>query len=149
MSWTATDGTYFALLKTDGAGSWTQLYQSFSASAGDTLTLDYFWDAEGASTKNDTAEGVILFGTGLSGSPLTTLFTRSVAADPDSPWTTISYIFENPGPYTLLFEIRNMGTAASDSHIGIDNVHLVPVPAGVLLGVFGLGVVGLKLRKFA
>jgi len=151
-SWTASEGSYFALLKTDGSGSFTQLYRSFDASAGDTLSLDFFWDADGDPTKrNDLADGRILSGADLSGALVTTLFTRSVQDYPDSPsWESVSYLFTTPGThtYTLLFEIENMGSAANDSHIGIDNVHLVPIPAAVLLGMLGLAAAGLKLRKF-
>ena len=148
MSWMASEGSYFALLKTDGSGSLTRLYRSFDASAGDILSLDFFWDAEGDPTKrNDLADGKILSGAGLLGSLVTTLFTRSVRDYLDSSWTSVSYLFTSPGTYTLLFEIENMGSAANDSHIGIDNVHLVPIPAAVLIGMLGLGAAGMKLRK--
>ncbi len=38
---------------------------------------------------------------------------------------------------------------AQGSGMLIAEVHSTPIPAAVLLGVIGLGVVGLKLRKFA
>jgi hypothetical protein len=55
---------------------------------------------------------------------------------------TFSYDFTGKTVKTLYF--HNGG-----DWIGIDNlsVNSVPLPAGVLLGVLGLGVVGLKLRK--
>jgi len=56
-SWGPTDGSAFALLKTDGPGSITQLYQSFYATAGADLTFDYFWDSQDYAPFDDTGTG--------------------------------------------------------------------------------------------
>jgi hypothetical protein len=34
-------------------------------------------------------------------------------------------------------------------HYGVMTLTVVPVPAAVLLGIMGLGVVGIRLRKYA
>ena len=44
-SWAPTDLSHFALLRAGAVDSPVQLYQTFVASAGDTLTFDYFWDS--------------------------------------------------------------------------------------------------------
>ena len=41
-SWNPADGNYFTLLKTDGPGSVSKLYQSFYASQGGSLSFEYF-----------------------------------------------------------------------------------------------------------
>lgn len=41
------------------------------------------------------------------------------------------------------------GTYYINSYSGSDSVTVVPIPAAVILGILGLGVVGIKLRKFA
>ena len=165
-SWSPTDGGSFALAKTDGPGSYQQLYQSFSAIAGDTLTLDYFWDSqrvynESNEKGNDEAYGWLFQGT--TGDITSTawpsgeeLFHHSVADDPSirfgTNWLTETISFAESGDYTLWFGVST-GSAgiAGDSYIGIDNVQLVavPVPAAVILGMLGLGVAGMRLRKYA
>ena len=161
-SWMATDGTYFALVKTDGQNSFEQLYRTFTASAGDILSLDYFWDSQDSISDgkgDDEAYGRIFSGQLTSAAnfmPSLTLedelFHHSVSTDPQgnwgTPWTPVSYTFASPGTYTLWFAIKSGGNSLNDSYIGIDNVHLVPVPAAVLLGALGLGLAGWRLRRF-
>ena len=164
-SWAPTDGTYFALVKTDGQNSFQQLYRSFTASAGDILTLDYFWDSQdtlrGTKLKDgdDVTYGIIFSGeltTPGNAMPSLTveheLFHHAVSLDPQAywgtDWTSVTYTFEEPGTYTLWFGIKTGGDSLNDSRIGIDNVHLVPLPAAALLGVLGLGVAGWRLRRF-
>jgi hypothetical protein len=57
-----------------------------------------------------------------------------------------------PGEYVLAFEDL-YGTTSdwdyTDFVVMVESVIPVPVPAAVLLGILGLGVVGLKLRKHA
>ncbi len=65
-SWGPTDGSAFALVKTNGPGSLTQLYQSFYATAGASISLDYFWDSGDYVPFDDTATGTILAGMGLT-----------------------------------------------------------------------------------
>jgi len=62
--------------------------------------------------------------------------------------TVTTWTFEHP--YLLAWEDLNLGDQDYDDMIYlVDKVMPVPVPGTVLLGILGLGVVGLKLRKFA
>lgn len=159
-SWAPTDGSNFALLETGGADNFTQLYQSFTAPAGYELTFDYFWDSGESGGAglfpvpwDDTGKGRLLSGVGPGGATETTFFTHTVNTDPGeiwgTPWTSVSYTIPSAGTYTLLFEVANFYDDARDSYLGVDNAHVVPVQAAVLLGILGLGVAGWKLRRFA
>jgi choice-of-anchor C domain-containing protein len=67
-------------------------------------------------------------------------------------WTPMQFAFVADAASTVL---RFMSTVPNDQTSGwgpaLDNVtvNLVPVPAAVLLGLLGLSVAGVKLRKFA
>lgn len=74
----------------------------------------------------------------------------------DGAWHRYTYNFTAPvsghlGDFSnvrLMFEdYRGSGGVAGDAYF--DNISLVPAPGAVLLGMIGLGVAGLKLRKFA
>ncbi len=75
---------------------------------------------------------------------------------PESTWTSISpgqfLWFDMPvsGPLTMIgFEVRlNTGLTPTPSPSDSFNISAVPIPAAVLLGMLGLGVAGMKLRKF-
>jgi len=160
-SWSPTDGSAFALLEGGYANESVQLYQTFTASAGEVLTFDYFWDSEDYvsdddTVYDDTGMGTLLSGSGTGGAVLSTLFSHSiVGSDPEdywgTPWTLVSHTFAAAGTYTLLIETWNDDDNDQSSYVGIDNVALtpVPVPGAILLGMFGLGAAGIKLRKFA
>jgi len=55
----------------------------------------------------------------------------------------------NAGNYVVAWEVENPGDRDyQDLVVEISNAAPVPIPAAVLLGMFGLGAAGLKLRKF-
>jgi hypothetical protein len=73
--------------------------------------------------------------------------------------TMFGYGYDDSGASDLIY-INDTWTAAEHTmiwggeyggvdHIGVTVMTIVPVPAAVLLGILGLGVVGIKLRKFA
>jgi hypothetical protein len=101
-----------------------------------------------------------------------------IANDNDDPWTVAVYLDDGSGlqfgtwqtltPGTSAWSTLNLGSAVdfstltdigiairgdfstgSPSNPDIFHVSVVPVPAAVLLGILGLGVAGLKLRKHA
>jgi hypothetical protein len=150
-SWGPTDGSAFALVKTDGPGSLTQLYQSFYASAGASILLDYFWDSQDYMPFDDMATGTLLAGMGTGGPVVTTLFSESIATDPGNhygtPWTSVSYTFPASGVYTLLITNTNGLDSILDSYVGLDNVSVTPAPGAILLGSIGAGLVSWLRRR--
>jgi len=75
------------------------------------------------------------------------LFSKTYSLGRYDPFTTFTETFTvlTAGNYNLSFE----GTGGDNIGMLLDNVSVVPVPAAVILGILGLGVVGIKLRKYA
>jgi hypothetical protein len=60
-----------------------------------------------------------------------------------SPWTTVGQV------RVLNMYGLNFGGSINYNALKQDQLYLTPIPASVVLGLLGLGVVGLKLRKYA
>ena len=122
--WEPTDGSRFAIMKTNGSGQEATLSQTFDVEVGYILSFDYFWDSRDHKPFDDRVKGELL----VDGLLVATLFTESVENDPEdcwgTPWKNISYTFTNAGRYTLRFSICNDLDSIVDSYIGIDNVKL-------------------------
>ena len=150
-NWTPTEGSFFALLKTDGPSSWCTLEQSFSGTAGDVVSFDYFFDWGDFHPFDDKCYGELLDATGAQVHEFFHWGQGGTLLSPDFSnvgWSSESFILTADGVYKLKFGIANDEDCVFDSYLGIDAA-VVPVPDAVLLGLLGLGVVGIKLSKFA
>lgn len=152
VTYSPTEGDYFALLKTDGPGSLNQLYQSFTAGTGDILSFDIFFDADDYIPYNDYGKAYVLDSSNnkVGGGDLFYSDIASVGDYGETPWTPVSLTFTKSDTYTLYVEITNGKDSVLDSYVGVDNVQQqsVPVPATLCLMSFGvLGLLGFGLRK--
>ncbi|WP_312694928.1 hypothetical protein [Caproiciproducens sp.] len=118
-------GSYFALLKTDGAGNYNILGQEFSANIGDKISgWSFFYDAEGGSSVfNDNCSVVIK----SNNSVIATPFSASSATTSTTPWTQWEYTFNTAGKFTVEASIANGGDPTVDSYMGMDAVQLIPI----------------------
>ena len=143
-SWLPYQGTYFALLKTDGSGNTTHLFQTFSATQGEVLEFAYFWDSQDYIPFNDSASGVLTPPTG----PQIILFAENIGSDPQdywgTPWTKVSYNIQHTGQHVIDFYILNAGDSILDSYLGVD---YIPAPGAIILGSLGVGLVGWLRRR--
>lgn len=114
------DGSHFALLKTDGPGSFTTLSQSFLADAGDEISGSAFFDsAESNLSFNDSAQVRILSGSTV----VETVFDEdvvSVGGNGQTPWTAWSHTFNSAGTFTIEARVTNDGDSIIDSFMGLD-----------------------------
>lgn len=108
-------GQRFALLKTDGPGSYTTLSQTFSVQAGDAISGWAFFKTNDAMPNFDNAQVQILQGSMVMA---TVFFGNTIGGT--RPWTMWMYEFPASGTYTLRARIANGGNALNDSFMGLD-----------------------------
>jgi hypothetical protein len=128
-SFSAKHGSYFALLKTDGPGSYTALSQSFYANAGDKICGWAFFKAEDYMPYNDDCTVRIK---NSAGTVIYTAFSASVSTVGNygnTPWTYWQYTFATAGTYTVEARIANNGDSGYDSVMGLDFVGNLPPTA--------------------
>lgn len=118
--YSAQEGSHFALLKTDGPGSYTTASRDFTVGAGATVSgTAFFWDAEGGScTFNDNAHIVIRQGATV----VATVWSASSCSTGTTPWQTWTHTFAAGGTYTVEARIANVGDSVVDSYMGLDGV---------------------------
>lgn len=119
---TPTDGSWFALLKTNGPGSRTVLSQSFEVAGCGSIKGDAFFDAQDYFPFNDNAQVAIVDGAGVE-----TVFYADVAGVGDygeTPWTPWEYTFPAPGSYAVEASVVNVLDSILDSRMGLDAVVL-------------------------
>jgi hypothetical protein len=117
-------GCYFALLKTDGTGTYNSIQQSFYANAGDTISGWAFFLTRDYMPYNDHCNVQILSGDTV----LSTPFSASVSSVGDygsTPWTHWEYTLPATGIYTIRVEIANALDANFPSFMGLDAIKLV------------------------
>jgi len=155
--WDPAGGNYFASL-------WSQeedffphtdsyMRQTFTTpEPGWQLNFDYFYDFGDVQGYWATASIIVMDGVG------TPIWWRSIndpgagtglADDENIDWTHITVPLASAGTYTLEFSIYDHPFGGFESILGVDDVQVVPVPAAVVLGILGMGMAGLKLRKHA
>ena len=156
-----TDGSHYASLSAHAMASspgdyvehLADLKQDFSGNAGDELVFDYhvfdsYWSAYGGGFGHNSAH-VELFNVTLG----TTELSMDLSSGFLSDWSTVSHVLSEDGDYLLTFEVSAMAqtsfsyeepqTCDALTTIGIDAVHLVPIPEPATLVLFGLGAVSL------
>ncbi len=134
----ATEGIFFAHMKTDGPGSFTTLSQTFNALPGDEIRgFAFFVDQEflqgqscgfaDSMAVDITAPGPVV----VANVYFTKHCPTGSFGDGSTPWTAWSYTFdgtEPTGPYTVRAQIQNIGDFIFDSTSGVDGVELVVTP---------------------
>ena len=115
------EGSYFALLTTDGDGVYNILSQTFSVAAGGTISGWAFFETWDYMPFDDNAQVRIL----QDSTVVAVLFDESVSSVGDcgeTPWTFWEYTFRTAGTYTLEARITNEGDAEVVSYLGLDGV---------------------------
>ena len=149
--YTPVEGNYFALLKTDGPGSYTTISQTIHLEAG--------WWVEGYAAFdardwwNDKAWVKIYDST--NGDLIATLWysdVNQVGDFGDGPWTYWSWTANESGDYILKFGVANAGDYSYDSYALFDaTASATPIPEPTTLLLLGSGLIGLAgigRRKF-
>lgn len=119
------EGSYFALLKTDGPGSYTRVNQRFNAKAGDVISGWSFFKTNDYMPFNDTGEVTLK----QNGTTIATLFSASVSTVGDygqTPWTYWEFPITANGVYTIEGKIMNQLDSILDSYLGLDAFQLIP-----------------------
>ena len=120
-----THGEQFALLKTNGPGSYTTATQSVTVAAGDKVSGWAFFDTNDYSPFADNAQVYVreVDDSGAPGAVLATAFDESVQTVGDraeSPWKYWEYTFSSAGTYAIQARVTNTGDSAADSFIGLE-----------------------------
>jgi hypothetical protein len=118
------EGSFFAVMKTDGPGSFTTLSQSFTASPGDRLVGSArFFDGDCAPII-DTSDVILLD----SGDNVVATLFQEQSCGPDLGWLSWDHLFTAAGSYTIRARIANQSDDIFDSHLGVDAVSLILAP---------------------
>jgi hypothetical protein len=117
------------LFSGDFPGVYTTLSQTFSASAGNQLTFDTFFDAGDLLPYNDNGYVQIV---NVSDESAVLLYAKSVADVGNfggDGWRSLSYVIPLDGTYRLEAGVTEGLDFQHHSAVGLDNVALVPEPS--------------------
>lgn len=154
MTYSPTDGTYFALLKTDGGGAKNKLYQSFTAETGYQISFDVFFDTEdyilSGQAWNDSGRAYLTnsSGTAQIGPDLFYSDVLTVGDYGETPWTSVTRTITTAGTFRLYFEVENYLDSQVDSYLGIDAVEVVPEPGSVVVWSLLLAVLAITAGRW-
>lgn len=115
------NGRFFAVLKTNGPGSQTRVFQSVGLAAGETLTGAAFFKAEDYCPYDDNAQVLVRRS---SGALVAVVFSSSVCSVGNygyTGWRTWSISAPAADTYTVEARIANNGDGSLDSFMGIDS----------------------------
>jgi hypothetical protein len=134
--WTPTEGEYFASLwSTDQQGNdHAGLVTTFTASAGEVLSFDYFFDFGDVALYRDTARIWVTWANGTLEEDLVEHNTpgHELADDENIDWTTVEWELPADGEYMLGF-LASDATGDFESILGVDDVRIIPEPSCALL----------------
>lgn len=114
------NGRFFAVLKTDGPGSQTRVFQTVGLAAGETLGGAAFFKAEDYCPYNDASQVLVI----RAGGPTSVVFSSSVCSVGNygyTGWTPWSFTAPVAGTYLVEARISNSGDSGLDSFMGIDS----------------------------
>ena len=147
--WAPREGNYFASIwTTDQQGRDGLMSTSFTASAGEFLSFDYFFDFGDVALHPDLARAVLAQPSWVP----VTLFEHNTPGhdlldDQNIGWTTVLYELPEDGEYSLTFETEDALVGGFESILGIDNVVVTPEPScALLLGAGALSVLSRRRR---
>ena len=124
LSYSAIDGLYFALLKTDGPGSYTTLSQTFYASADSIIEGWAFFDYQDYWLSTDDAYVQIIDSGGVVVATVFYAGQDTVDEFGQTEWTHWVHKFTQPGTYTVEARVANNWDSWWDSYMGLDGVVL-------------------------
>jgi hypothetical protein len=125
------EGGRFAVLKTDGPGSFTIVSQAVMLPAGATIYgVAFFADGEVATESFfcDNAAVRIIVATAPNVTSTTTVFTANscaTSASASTGWTPFQFVMPQAGNASIEARITNIGDSAVDSRMGLDGVTMV------------------------
>jgi hypothetical protein len=127
-TYSAKEGTYFALLRNGQRDVWTVVSQPFHADTGDAISGFSFFKTDDYMPWNDESSVEITVNSGPQ--VVATVFQASVSTVGDeggTPWTYWAYVFTSPGEYTIQAKVTNRFDSQVDSYLGLDGVYLNPL----------------------
>ena len=145
-SYSAQEGSKFAVLTSGFQGIPTLLSQIFAMTQGETLSFMVAFATTGSVPLNDFGSLGVFDFSSFSG---TTLFSQSVSSvgnGASGPWTKVTFTAPSTGIYTMNASVQNVGSSSSPSYLLLDAT-AVPEPGTWMLMLLGLGAVGFSMRR--